>query len=318
MQRPVTRKTILGGAMLAGILTAGSATAVDFGSVDATPITMFYPGQSSWEFVLTPSDHDGAEKFRGGKDCIECHEDEEAEMGETLVSGEKLEPDPVPGKPGSIAVDVKAAYDQERIYFQLSWEDTGFKAADPESENLLHVNLMIGDGTVPSFSRGGCWATCHADVEGMPHDTGDLELTKYLARSRTKVTRSGGGENYKPDAELETMLGDGMFIEYWETKIASMEAGASAVGGYILDRRHENTGAGVDAEASLENGRWTVTLSRALNAGGAGQKALEEGNTYVVGFAVHDGYAAGRRHYVSLKRTLTLGGGDGQLVAAKQ
>jgi len=318
MQRLVTRMTAMGGVLVAGVLGAGGAGAVDFNGVESTAITMFYPGQSSWEFVLTPSDHDGAEKFRAGKDCLECHEDEEAEMGETLVSGEKRESDPVPGKPGSIAVEVKAAYDQERVYFQLSWDDTGFKASQPESENLLHVNLMIGDGTVPSFSRGGCWATCHADVEGMPHDSGDLELTKYLARSRTKVTRSGGGENYKPDADLEAMLGEGMFIEYWEAEIASMDGGASAVGGYILDKRHENAGAGVEAEASLEGGRWTVTLSRALKPGGAGQKALEEGNTYVVGFAVHDGFADGRRHYVSLKRTLTLGGGDGQLVAAKQ
>lgn len=303
--------------MLAGLLTFASAGAVDWTGVEASPITMFYPGQSSWEYVLTPSDHEGAEKFRGGKDCLECHEDEEAEMGETIGSGEKLEPEPVSGKPGSLAVEVKAVYDDERLYLQLSWDDTGFKAAEPESENLLHVNVMLDDGTVPSYTRGGCWATCHADVEGMPHASQDLPLTKYLARSRTKVTRTGGGDSYKSDGDLESLMNDGMFIEYWQAVIAGADAQAVPASGYILEERHESGTTAVSAEASLEGGRWTVVMSRPLKAGGTGQKTLATGNTYVVGFAIHDGYADGRRHYTSFKRTLTLGG-DGQIVAVKQ
>ena len=312
-----TKTTMLGGAVLAGAFLAGPAGAIDWSSIEGNRITLFYPGQSSWEYVLTPSDHDGAEKFRGGKDCLECHEDEESEMGETISSGEKLEPDPVAGKPGSLAVDVKAAYDAERLYVQLSWDDTGFEAAQPESENLLHVNMMLGDGTVPSYSRGGCWATCHADVEGMPHDTADLELTKYLARSRTKVTRSGGGTNYKSDGDLASMLSEGTFIEYWQAVVADKAAEAVPASGYILDQRHEADNPSINAEASLDGERWTVVLSRPLKALGPGQKALDEGNTYYLGFAVHDGYADGRRHYVSFQRTLTLGG-DGQIDAIKQ
>lgn len=303
--------------MLAAAFAAAPAGAVDWGGVNASQITLFYPGQSSWEYVLTPSDHDGAEKFRGGKDCLECHEDEEPEMGETVSSGEKLEPNPIEGKPGSLPVEVKAAYDAERLYFQLSWEDTGFEAAQPESDNLLQVNVMLDDGTVPSYSRGGCWATCHADVEGMPHDTGDPELTKYLARSRTKVTRSGGGENYKSDGDLDSLMSDGMYLEYWQATIAGADAQAVPASGYILDKRHEADTASISAQASLDGGRWTVVLSRSLGAASTGQKELTEGNTYVVGFAVHDGYAAGRHHYVSFKRSLTLGG-DGQIAATKQ
>lgn len=313
-----TRHSILFAAVLAGFSLAGPAGAVDWTGVDGTRIVLFYPGQSSWEYVLTPSDHEGAEKFREGKGCLECHEDEEPEMGQTISSGEKLEPEPVAGKPGSLPVEVKTAYDEERFYVLLAWEDTGFKAPEPESDNLLHVNVMLGAGEVASFSRGGCWATCHADVEGMPHDTAGLELTKYLARSRTKVTRSGGGANYKSDGDLESMLQDGIFVEYWQAVVADETAQAVAANGYVLEERHESQNASVDAAARFEDGQWTVELSRPLGPGGPGEHTLAEGNTYVIGFAVHDGYSDGRRHYVSFKRTLTLGGGDGQLVAARQ
>lgn len=318
MRQQWAGKAILGSTLLVGMLAWGPAGAVDWAGVDGNRIVLFYPGQSSWERTLTPSDHEGAEKFREGKDCLECHEDEEADMGKTIVTGEKLEPDPVAGKPGSLPVEVKMAYDQERLYVQLSWKDTGFKAPQPESKNLLHVNMMLGDETVPSFSRGGCWATCHADVKGMPHAQAGVDLTKYLARSRTKVTREGGGENYKSDSDLQGMLGDGMFVEYWQAVIADASAKAAPRDGYILDKRHVADQPAVSADASLQEGTWTVTLSRPLQASGPGEKSLAEGHTYYVGFAVHDGYADGRRHYVSFKRTLTLGGGDGQIVAKKQ
>jgi hypothetical protein len=313
----LTRNATAGGAMLAGLLITTSSGAVDWSSVDGSRITLFYPGQSSWEYVLVPSDHEGAEKFREGKDCLECHEDEESEMGDTIVTGEKLEPDPVAGKPGSIPVEVKAAYDGERLHVRLSWDDTGFKAPEPESDNLLHVNMMLDDGTVPSYSRGGCWATCHADVEGMPHATQDLTLTKYLARSRTQVTRTGGGDSYKPDDELQALMDDGMFLEYWQAIIADMDAQAVPASGYILEERHESAPASISADAGFESGRWTVTMSRPLTAAATGQKSLSEGGAYTVAFAIHDGYADGRHHYVSFQYTLTLGG-DGQIVAARQ
>lgn len=312
MTRSGIRTMLLAGTML----VTASAAAVDWNGVEGTQIILFYPGQSSWERTLTPSDHEGAEKFRSGKDCLECHEDEEVDMGNTLVSGEKLEPDPVAGKPGSLPVEIKAAYDQERLYLQLSWKDTGFKAPEPESENLLHVAMMLDDGKVASFDRGGCWATCHADVTGMPSASGDM--TKYLAKSRTKVTRTGGGTNYKSDGDLQSLMQEGSFLEYWLATVADAGSPAVAGGGYILKERHESDAPGVGANASFEGEQWTVELSRPLKAAGTGQKSLAEGNTYTVGFAVHDGYADGRRHYVSFKRTLTLGGGDGQLIAKKQ
>lgn len=304
--------------MLAGLLMSGPAAAVDWSSVPATKITLFYPGQTSWEWILIPSDHDGAEKFRAGKDCLECHKGEEPDMGKDMVTGKKHETDPIAGKPGSLPVEVKTAYDQDRLYVQLSWKDTGFKTPKPQSKDLLHVNMMLGDGTVPSFTRAGCWAACHSDMEGMPYAVPGKNLTKYLARSRTKVTAKGGDENYKSDSDLKAMLNNDMFVEYWQAVIANKSAKAVPVDGYVLEKRHVNAKPMISTDASLKNGIWTVTFSRPLKASGPGEKNIAEGHTYYVGFSIHDGYADGRRHYVSFKRSLTLGGGDGQLIAKKQ
>lgn len=56
-----------------------------------------------------------------GKNCQACHQDEEADLGNTIVSGKKPEPNPIPGKAGSIKVTVQAAYDKEYFYLKASW-----------------------------------------------------------------------------------------------------------------------------------------------------------------------------------------------------
>lgn len=305
------------GAVAAASLAASPVQAVQWGSVQGEQITLLYPGQSSWEWVLTPSDHDGAKKFRGGKDCKECHADEEAEMGELLVSGEKLEPDPIAGKPGSLPVTVQAAHDGSRLYVRLQWQDTGFAGAEKADEPRIKATVMLDDRSVPAFVRGGCWAACHDDVQDMPSDTADLDLTKYLARSRTQVTRSGGGTSFKSDGEIEDMLNNGTFLEYWQAQLD--ESGLQgAEHGYILAERHQSESSSVEASAELSGGTWTVVLSRALEAEGPGEKPLEPGSVLTVGFAVHDGYAEGRRHYVSFEHTLSVGAGEADLVAAEQ
>ena len=47
-------------------------------------------------------------------------------LGELVVSGEKLEPNPIPGKRGSIAVNVQAAHDSDFLYMRFQWEDAEF------------------------------------------------------------------------------------------------------------------------------------------------------------------------------------------------
>ena len=317
-ERNMTART----ALLAATILMGAgvspASAIDWSAVEGKEIILFYPGQSSWEWVLTKSDHSAADELRKGKNCGDCHLGEEREIGNLIVSGQKLEPEPIEGKPGFIPVQVQTAFDDERFYVRMQWPDTAFEGPKEDAEYLIKANFMLDDQTVPSFKVGGCWATCHADLEGMPHDLPDVDLTKYLARSRTKVTRDGGGTNYKSDAELAGMLDEGMFVDYAQAEIGAGGAPVVGVHGYILEKRHKSENPAVSAEAELADGTWTVVLSRPLSGGGAGYKAIEPGKTYDIGFAVHDGWAEGRHHYVSLERTLTLGEGQADLVAARQ
>ncbi len=84
--------------------TSSGGSSIDWSGIEGTTITLFYPGQSSLEWVLKGSDHGGKRAFTKGDRCFECHEDEESDIGELIISGEKLEPTPIPGKRAFIPV----------------------------------------------------------------------------------------------------------------------------------------------------------------------------------------------------------------------
>ena len=284
------------------------AHAVDWSAVKNSEVTLFYPGQASWEFVLIPSTHGGAKKFRGGESCRGCHDGEQADMGALLVSGEKLEPDPLASIPGHINLNVAFAVEDDNLLARFSWqvpdgEDVGDAAQD------ARISLMIGDPSVKEAVRAGCWGGCHSDVRGMPDDLG---LAKYLAASRTKLGRTGGGENVKPAADLEALMAEGHFLEIWSAAL-TRDQPASVSDAVLLDAYQPDEGDTVSAVSSLEDGRWTVTLTRPLNGG---HKPLTSGMVVPVGFALHTHRTDGRRHLVSFEYTLAIESGEADFVAA--
>lgn len=304
--------------LLCSLALAVPAQAIDWTGITEREIVVLYPGQASWEWSLTQDDHSGAKKFREGKDCKACHKGEETEIGGKIVTGKKLEPAPLPGKPGSLTLTVKTVHDGNRLYVRLAWrggKPGGGKKMD--DRYAARVTMMLDDGKVKEAMRAGCWGTCHDDAVGMASAPGGKEITKYLAASRAKVTRQGGGENFKSPADLEQLLKQGLFVEYWQARLNPGQP-ARAADGYILDKRHEQTAPIVDADATFENGRWVVVLSRALTPGKPGYKDVVAGKTYTVGFAVHDDYANHRFHHVSFEHTLVLGEGKADLVAVKR
>jgi hypothetical protein len=307
---------LVAGGML--VTLPSSVGAIDWEGIEGTDVVLFYPGQASWEWVLTKSDHSGGPDIRKGDHCMDCHEEEESIIGDLIVSGKKLEPTPVAGKRGSFELTVKTAHDGARLHVWLQWPDGGEGSGpkmDPKHQSK--VTMMLGDDALKEAPRAGCWGSCHDDAIDMPSAPAGVEITKYLTGSRTKVTRQGGGENYKSAGDLEKLMADGAFLEFWQADL-NPGAPAEAASGHILDRRHTDAQAAVAAEAELKDGTWTVVLSRDLKAGGPGRKNIEAGTTYVVGFAVHDAFAAHRFHHVSLEHTLSLDSGDADLVAKKQ
>lgn len=300
------------------LFVASSVQAVDWGSVQGKDVVLFYPGQASWEWALTQSDHSGAKKFREGKDCTECHKQEEGDIGAKIVSGKKLEPNPIAGKPGSVTVNVKTANDGDKLYVHFEWTEPASAGGNKmDADVKTRVTMMLDDGHVTEATRAGCWGTCHDDAEGMASAAAGKEITKYLAQSRTKVTRSGGGENFKPQAELDKLLSDGVYMEYWQASIAN-DNSATPVDGYILDKRHKNDTPAVAVQAEFNNGKWSVTLSRKLTGAGAHHKDVTAGKTYSVGFAIHADNVKHRYHYVSLRHTLALDQGSADFVAVKK
>lgn len=308
-------------AVTAGLfaLAAVPAQAIDWGSVEGREIKLFAPGQSSFEWVMTQADHSGAGRFREGRNCKHCHDGEQEDIGNLIVKAEergaKLEPKPTPGKPGMIALNVKAAHDGENLHVRFQWKETLYDGAKLDPDHAARVTMMIDDGNTPGTNRTTCWITCHDDAIGMASDTG-ANLTKYVAASRTGITRSGGGTNYKSEAEVAELLGKGTFIEYWQARL-NPDQPARPVHGYILEKRHENAGS-LTADAQYDGGQWTVVLSRPLKADSPYQKNIAVGKKYNLGFAVHNNHTDHRFHHVSLEYALVLDAGDADLVAVKK
>ena len=83
---------------------AADPATIDWTKVPSSSVMLFYPGQSSYEWLR--SDNHGKGKGKGGKaaregtSCAKCHDGDERAMGENIVRGGLLEPTPVKGKNG--------------------------------------------------------------------------------------------------------------------------------------------------------------------------------------------------------------------------
>lgn len=311
------------------------AAAVTWDNVPTTDLTLFYPGQASFEWVQNGKQHGGARPLtKGGDQCTTCHAQELEAIGNKIVAGgggkgDELEPTPIPGKRGFINAALQATYDDQNVYFRLQWTDAGHNpvpfvdGGKMDPDNQIKVGMMITGAGIELGPQVGCWASCHADNTYMPFDPGaeaiaansavasqlqsDQTIAKYLSESRTKIEikgrrgkAQGGWDQLKDPAEIDQLLADGTFLD-----LMRVYADGSSSNGYLLDRRVENEG-DMAAEANLApDGTWTVTFSRPL-VGGVGDVALEAGNTYTVGFAIHDDFSAARFHHVTLNTTLAL------------
>jgi hypothetical protein len=290
--------------LLAAVLLASCAAAEaapDWATVPAKTVTLFYPGQYSLELAMTPAEHKGADRFRGGKSCASCHTGEEKAIGNSIVSG-KYDKAPLRGKPGSLAAKVQVARDAANLYVHVEFSDAGQPDARMDKATAK-VAMMLDGGGVPEAARAGCWAMCHDDAATMA--SGNAVRTMYLSKTRAKLTRQGGGDGLSPTAAK--LKAGGYALEYWQ---AALNPAPKAANGVVSEKRGE-TRTVVSAEARRTGSVWSVTLSRKLNAG---QVALVPGKRYSVAFAIDTGHTAQRFHYVSFERSLLLGSGVADFV----
>jgi len=190
----------------------------DWSKVPSKTVSLFYPGQASWEF-LTSNDHPGAPALEAG--CTGCHAGQEKTLGAKLVQAGPREADPIPGKAPSMDLTVRAAYDSEFVYFQFRWAtatpqaihtlwrydgkqwvawggpkpDATKKGMPPSYEDRLAVllddpdNVPAFDGSKATFSQVGCWMSCHTSMRAMPRDVprSAIEPHPYWGRQGRKV-----------------------------------------------------------------------------------------------------------------------------------
>ena len=169
---------------------------------------LFYPGQSSYQW-LRSSEHKKADrKVREGKSCISCHEDEEQDIGALIVAGERLEPAKLDGKQGTIDLAVQAVNDGKNLYWRFQWKtkrdfpgdvyrqlrfdgkewkrygaDRLHKDAQEGTQPAIYedrLTIMLDDGSVPMFAEQGCWLTCHDGMRDTP-DVASADAVKAHA-----------------------------------------------------------------------------------------------------------------------------------------
>ncbi len=309
---------------------------VDWSTVPERRVTLFYPGQTSMEWTLVGSMHGGSRPFKAGDRCFTCHDKETANMGQKIVSGEKAEPTPIPGKRGSIPVSVQAAHDSDNLYLRFQWED-GEHAPIPfaeggklDPENPVKLAVMFATDQVEYAGQAGCWGTCHHDLRSMPEQPQDpaasglpLDLsagvTKYIKGSRTAVEEAGrrgaklgGWDKLKDEAAIKAELDAGRFMD-----LIRWSANGKVENGHILEQRVMTDPEPVEAQGWLDGGVWTVVMKRKLAANQPGDIAIESGKVYNFGFAIHDDFSNARFHHVSLGYKLALDNTDVEVNAVK-
>jgi hypothetical protein len=203
-----------GTAFLAGlaVLAAGPGLAADIATIDwskvpAKTVTLFYPGQSTYDWLLTPDHKKGDKQVAQGKSCQSCHEGDEADIGNKLVKGGPLEPTPIAGKNGTLPLAIQAAHDKDYVYLRMQWKSQmnregrmhdylrfdgkewkgygGYRSSDkvrsgaepPLYEDRLAI--MLDDGKVPNFAQQGCWLTCHNGMRDAPKTAGKDDVKKH-------------------------------------------------------------------------------------------------------------------------------------------
>ena len=70
---------------------------IDWSKIPTQSITLFYPGLSTYDWLLSPA-HPGATLVNQGQACLTCHKGTEKTRGEKIVKGGELNLRRLPAK----------------------------------------------------------------------------------------------------------------------------------------------------------------------------------------------------------------------------
>jgi hypothetical protein len=232
---------------------AADPARIDWSSIPSTKVTLFYPGQSSYEWLRSDRHKGASRQVSRGDACVACHDeaDAEVELGDNLVKSGSLEPAAVPGKPGHVDLGVQAAFDDRNAYLRFEWKTAnpypgtehqylrfdghewkvhGFPKLDKvvregKQPGIYEdrMSIMIDDGKVPGFAKQGCWLTCHDGQRDMPKQFTKEEVEANALLTAIKKTDV---RKYLPDSRTDPMD--------WKTgKSVEEIAKVKAAGGFV-------------------------------------------------------------------------------------
>jgi hypothetical protein len=272
---------VLAACALAGPAWAADPAAIDWSGVPAKSLTLFYPGQSTFQW-LRSSGHPGAAVVGYGTPCVACHKGQEAKLGNKIVKGGPLEPTPISGKNGSLQLNVQVAYDSENAYFRFEWKTGSPHPGDaypfyrfdgkewkPYGAQRLaaaarkgeqpgiyedRLTMMIGDGKVPAFAAQGCWITCHNGERDAPNQPSAAEvkanpffqaIKKNDVRKYLPATRTDPAASWDKGRSLEEIAklkADGAFLDLIQWRAHRSNPVGMADDGYVLEWRNFDEG----------------------------------------------------------------------------
>jgi len=264
---------------MAHAMAADPAT-IDWKKIRATTVPLFYPGQSSYEWLRT-AEHPGSQVVASDGACLTCHKDTEKKLGAKLVKANKLEPMAVKGKDANKELKVQAAYDEKNAYLRFQWQTNnpypgtehqylrfdgkewkvlGFPKLDKVVQDGNQpgiyedrMSIMIDDGKVPGFAKQGCWLTCHDGLRDMPKQFTKDEVAanallqaikKNDVRKYLPATRTDPSDwkTGKSVEDIAKIKAAGGFVDLIQWRAHRSYAVGMADDGYVLEFRLSDSG----------------------------------------------------------------------------
>jgi len=267
-------------AFLASSAMAADMPKIDWGKVPSSTITLFYPGQSSYQWLRSDK-HPGAAVVKSGQACVTCHTGQEKKLGDKIVKGGSLEPTPVKGKNGWVDLQFQAAYDAKNLYLRYQWKTLNPHAGTehqylrfdgkewkvygfPKLDKVVQegkqpgmyedrMTIFIENNKVPGFDKQGCWLTCHTGERDMPDvatrkDAQANELMKAIKKNDVRKwlpqTRSDpmDWKTGKSLDEIAKLKSAGAIIDTIQWRAHRSNPVGMADDGYVLEYRNSDAG----------------------------------------------------------------------------
>lgn len=299
---------------------------INWSKAEASRLTLFYPGVTSWEF-LTSEDHrlGGREIKQGRKECRHCHVSKEGELdlkADEIAAGtvkmkrshNPFEPEPMPGRKGVITAKVQAAYDADYLYIRAEWESKGAGWNQKKSPSAIpdRASIQLNKSDV-YFRKYGCFIACHNDLNTMPSSPSKKEVESnplYKALNRDDVrlyafyAKTSWSEP-KSEKDLSKKLKEGGRIDLRSVELG--EKAATPYNGWVFDDRRWEDGVTPEASGEWAGGKYTAVFKIKLKTKDPYDVSVSDGEAVSAGIAIHEDGAAKRKHYVSFPFTVGLG-----------